>query len=189
MDDDSFDREVRRRQLAKRLTAHQARTQTICEMTHLTRHQLSTLRRRWGVPQDTRIRGPAPTSFASFLSSARARDTAAGLAILYRLLGPEIGKGRSNRSSGSLAENERLCDVAEMARLCFPTADFEFEQIQLLAKGLAQGDRIALDACETCGAVILMDLLSIQFRQCSFCKRDNRLGVTKAFEPDGSDSD
>ena len=43
--DDPDDRDLRRRQLAKRLVSHHARTQTIYSFTGYTRHRLATLRK------------------------------------------------------------------------------------------------------------------------------------------------
>src|SRR5262245_15887215 len=89
--DEQIDRELRRRQLAKRLTAHQARTQTICAMTALTRHQLTTLRRRWKVPQKERYRGPAPRSLGVFTKTLRGQAEGAALYLLCRMLGALSG--------------------------------------------------------------------------------------------------
>ena len=66
------------RTLALRLMAHQARTGTISAMTSLSRHQREALRQRWGITEDTRRRGPSPSSLGRFTqlsASAQRRPT------------------------------------------------------------------------------------------------------------------
>lgn len=80
---DEINRDFRRYELAMRLMGHRARTRTISRMTALSRHQLERLRRRWGVDQQLRHRGPAPTSLETFTHSPRARSEGAALASFY----------------------------------------------------------------------------------------------------------
>jgi hypothetical protein len=169
--DDRFDRELRRRQLARRLVSHQARTQTIFELTALTRHQLATLRRRWLVMQETRHRGPSPRSFAVFFSSSRARSEAAALATLCRVFGalPSSRRANTGKKLSSVEIGEQLCEVFELYCACLPRSDFKFEHLLLLSRGLAQGDAIALESCASCQATILIDLLATRRHVCSHC--------------------
>src|SRR5262245_18644062 len=83
---DPVDRELRRRQLAQRLTAHHASTGTIFLLTGLSRHQLATMRQRWRITNEMRRRGPRPTSFAVLRSTLRTREEAAVLAVQWKLL-------------------------------------------------------------------------------------------------------
>jgi hypothetical protein len=172
--DDHFDRELRRRQLARRLVAHQARTQTICDLTALTRHQLATLRQRWRVAPETRHRGPSPKSFAVFSSSSRVRSEAAALAALCRVLGAALParKGNARKQVAGVEIGERLCEVFEIYSACAPKSDLEFEHVVLLARGLAQGDAIAVGSCTNCQGTILIDLLATRRHVCSHCVRD-----------------
>jgi hypothetical protein len=174
--DEQIDRELRRRQLAKRLTAHQARTQTICAMTTLTRHQLTTLRQRWKVPQKERYRGPAPRSFNLFTKTLRGQAEGAALYVLCRVLGALSG-GKPSRSDtlfNSVEAGERLCDVVEVCRLCFPQLKADFEQIQTLVSGAAAGERIAIANCTNCSALIIVERLSTRRRLCAHCRRARR---------------
>lgn len=174
--DEQIDRELRRRQLAKRLTAHQARTQTICAMTTLTRHQLTTLRQRWKVPQQERYRGPAPRSFNVFTKTLRGQAEGAALYVLCRVLGALSGAkpSRSDTLFNSVEAGERLCDVVEVCRLCFPQLKADFEQIQTLVSGAAAGERIAIANCTNCSALIIVERLSTRRRLCAHCRRARR---------------
>jgi len=169
--DDRFDRDLRRRQLARRLISHKARTQTIFELTSLTRHQLATLRRRWLVTQETRLRGPSPKSFAVFFSSARARSEAAALATLCRVLGsaPRDRRASSGVKLSGLDVGERLCEIFEVYAACLQRPEFEFEHLALLARGLARGDAIAVGNCTICHGTILVDLFATRRLVCSHC--------------------
>ncbi|HKS56570.1 MAG TPA: hypothetical protein VJS12_14855 [Steroidobacteraceae bacterium] len=174
--DEQIDRELRRRQLAKRLTAHQARTQTICAMTALTRHQLTTLRQRWKVPQKERYRGPAPRSFNMFTKTLRGQAEGAALYVLCRVLGALSGAkpSRNDTLFDSAEAGERLCDVVEVCRLCFPQLQADFGQIQTLALGVAAGERVVIANCINCSALIVVERLSTRRRLCAHCRRARR---------------
>lgn len=168
---DPVDRDLRRRQLAQRLVAHQARTQTIFLLTGLSRHQLATLRQRWRITNEMRHRGPPPTSFAVFRSTVRVRAEAAALAVYWRTLA-NIGapKGSTYDATSMVEFGERLCEVFEAYLACFPRAELDLEHLLLLARGLEEADAIALSNCSKCEAVILADLLGIRRRLCSHCQ-------------------
>lgn len=165
------DRDLRRRQLARRLVTHQARTHTIFMLTGFSRHQLATLRQRWGIPQEIRHRGPRPTSFAIFNATLRVREEAAVLAVLWKILtGTGLAKDTAPRKLLPMEFGERLCEVFEIYATCFPSSELEFEHLVLLVRGLEQGDAIALSNCSSCEAVVLVDLLGTRRRLCSHCQ-------------------
>ena len=173
MDDvtrDPVDRDLRRRQLARRLVAHEARTGTVFRLTGLSRHQQETLRKRWGVPQDLRHRGEAPTSFANFRSNARAREEAAALAVLWKCSGVRRTSTQSQAKPTAVELGEQLCDAFESYRACLRQSKFNFEHLALLARGLDEGGTIALANCGNCQAVILLDLLETRRNRCSHCQ-------------------
>lgn len=169
---DPLDRDLRRRQLAQRLVAHRARTQTIFLLTGLSRHQLATLRQRWNVTNEMRHRGPPPTSFAVFRSTVRVRAEAAALAVLWRVL-ENLGTANSsaNGKPDTVELGERLCEVFEAYLACFPKAELDLEHLLLLTRGLEESDAIALSKCSKCEAVVVADLLSVRRRLCSHCQR------------------
>jgi len=173
--EDRIGRELRRYQLAMRMVAHEARTQTICDFTGLTRERTKTLRREWNVAPEARHRGPSPTSLAVFFRSSRIRSEASSLAVFCRILGvvSSVRIGDAARFLPSLDCGERLCDVFEAYRTHFPKSEVGFEQIVLLATALAQGDVLALGNCASCGGIILMDQLAVGRRLCSQCHRNS----------------
>lgn len=171
--DDRVERELRRRRLAARLIAHQARTQTIEELTGLTRHQLATVRRRGAVPKEARFRGPPPTSFEVFFTSARARSEGAVLALLYCAMGA-AAVPRNGASDPMVERGERLCDVYELWHHYFPRSSIEFEQLRLLGEGITRGEHITFGYCGSCHAIILVDRLAAQRRICGYCARPPR---------------
>lgn len=180
------DRDMRRRQLAQRLVVHQARTQTIFHFTGLSRHQLATLRQRWRISQETRHRGPPPTSFAVFRSTLRVRAESAVLAVFWRTLANiGVSSGRPFRSTSPVEFGEHLCEVFEAYLACFPKSDLDLEHLVLLTRGLEEADAIALSKCGNCEAVILVDLLGLRRRLCLHCQR--AADAVTAMRPD-SDS-
>jgi hypothetical protein len=171
--DDFGDRDLRRLHLTKRLVIHSARTETIYRLTGYTRHRLATLRKRWPVSYGARHRGPAPTSFAVFFRSARARSEAASAAAIYRVFDAISAprSGRAPRDFADLDSGERLCEVYEAFHACFPDAHLEFEQLLLLAVGLTRREVVELTNCANCQCAILVDLLGRRRRMCSICQR------------------
>lgn len=179
--EDPDDRDLRRRQLAKRLVSHHARTQTICEFTGYTRHQLATLRKRWRVSPDERHRGPSPTSFSVFFRSPRARNVATAAAVICKLLGatrPTVEE-RIHKRALDLDFGEQLCEVHEALQACFPDVELEFEQVMLLAVGLSSHEFIDLTTCVRCGIAVLSDQLSLRRRTCASCHRPTSPAISE----------
>jgi hypothetical protein len=170
--DDPDDRDLRRRQLAKRLISHQARTQTIIEFTGFSRNHLETLRRRWAVNTKERHRGPSPTSLTEFFRNARTLQTATAAAVLFHLLDTRrhpdsvLPPGPKKLEAG-----ERLCYVYEALQACFPLVDLEFEHMVLLAVGLSSGETLRLGHCGQCGSAMLIDNFALRQAACRHCCR------------------
>lgn len=165
---ESTQRDQRRYGLARRLIGHQVRTRTISRMTALSRHQLAALRRRWGVGEESRHRGPPPSSTETFTHSARARTEGALLAVYCRI----HGLIPSREAAGgvlSLEFGERMCQAYEAYRACVPDSTVEFEELLSLVLGLAKGEVIGLSRCSDCQATILIDRLSRRRHKCSSC--------------------
>lgn len=172
--DDRIERELRRRRLATRLISHQARTQTIEELTGLTRHQLATLRRRGAVSKDTRFRGPSPSSFDVFFTSGRTRSEGAVLGLLYFAFGAAATAKGNGASDTAVERGESLCDIHEIWHRCFPHSPIELEQLRLLGEGIARGEEVTFGYCGNCRAIILVDRLAAQRRICAYCARPLR---------------
>ena len=171
--EDPDERDLRCRQLAKRLVSHHARTQTIYEFTGYSRHRLATLRRRWQVSPEARHRGPSPTSFSVFFRSPKARSIATAAAVICRLLGATRSPLDAKLSHRilDLDFGEQICEVHEALQACFPDVQLEFEQVMLLAIGLSRHESIDLTSCVRCGLAVLADQLSVRRRTCATCHR------------------
>jgi hypothetical protein len=171
---DGARRDSRRYQLALRLMAHQARTGTIFAMTSLSRHQQEALRQRWGVTEDTRRRGPSPTSLGRFTHSPRARSEGAVLAAfcrIYKLLPLGSLVGLPPRKLLTLEFGERLCDTYESYRACFPWVKLEIEELLSLAIGIAANEVIGVGRCESCSGTVIIDRLAPHRSSCAHCQR------------------
>jgi hypothetical protein len=171
---DGARRDSRRYQLALRLMAHQARTGTISAMTSLSRHQQEALRARWGVPEETRRRGPSPSSLSRFTHSPRARSegaVVAGFCRTYGLLPLGSAAGVPRRKLLTLELGERLCDTYESYRGCFPWSKFEIEELLSFAIGIAANEAIGLGRCDSCSGTVIIDRLAPHRPACAHCQR------------------
>jgi hypothetical protein len=168
---DEFHRDFRRYQLALRLVGHRARTRTISRMTALSRHQLARLRQRWGVDEQLRHRGPAPSSLETFTHSPRARSEGAALASSYLVYEALCHCTAGAPAPGpSLEAGERLCEAYEAYRACFPQSGLDFEELLALVAGLTDGHLVGLSRCLTCKGAILIDRLGPPRSTCSHCQ-------------------
>jgi hypothetical protein len=166
-------RDSRRYQLALRLMAHQARTRTISAMTSLSRHQQETLRRRWRITEETRRRGPSPSSLNRFTHSSRARAEGASLAAFCRTYGLlALGRipGVPRRKLLTLELGERLCDTYETYRACFPRSELEIEELLSFVLAIAENEVIGLVRCTSCNGTVLIDRLAPNRATCAHCQ-------------------
>lgn len=187
---DGARRDSRRYQLALRLMAHQARTGTISAMTSLSRHQQEALRLRWGVTEDTRRRGPSPTSLGRFTHSPRARSEGAVLAVFCRIYGllplPSL-VGLSRRKLLTLEFGERLCDTYESYRGCFPWSKFEIEELLSFAIGIAANEVIGLGRCVSCSGTVIIDRLAPHRPSCAHCQTAHAESSAEDAKPASAD--
>ena len=171
---DGARRDSRRYQLALRLMGHEARTGTISAMTSLSRHQQEALRRRWGITEDTRRRGPSPTSLGRFTHSPRARSEGAVLAVFCRIYGllPLASRGGvARRKLLTLEYGERLCDTYETYRACFPWLKLKIEELLSFVIALAANEVIGLGRCDSCSGTVIIDRLAPHRPSCAHCQR------------------
>lgn len=187
---DGARRDSRRYQLALRLIAHRARTRTISAMTSLSRHQQAALRQRWGVTEDTRHRGPSPSSLSRFTHSPRARSEGAVLAVFCGIFGLlPIGKPtiQPRRKLLTLEFGERLCDTYESYRACFPWVKLEIEELLSFAIGIAANEVIGVGRCDSCRGTVIIDRLAPQRPSCGHCRRahgESWAAIGEAADPD-----
>ena len=163
--DDSFIRELRCLELARRLIFHEVRTDTITKLTGLSRHRLETLRRRLMVSENVRHRGPPPLSLDLFLRTSRGRTEAAALAALF----PLFRRPTSINPSTSLDDGEQACDIYDAYLAYYPQSNVRFEELMLLRRGLAKGDLVGLGLCRICRGLIMNNRLDPHRSTCSHC--------------------
>ncbi len=169
--DDAVMRELRRFELARRLIFHQVRTQTISELTRLSRNRLATLRRRLMVPEDARHRGPPPRSLDVFLRTSRGRTEGAALAALF----PLFKSPTAIKPLTALDEGEQLCDIYDAYLGCYPQSNVQFEELMLLKKSLAKGNLIELGVCRLCKALIMNNRSDRNRHTCWHCAEGSEL--------------
>ena len=151
--DARFDRYYRRIQLGLRLLSHGARAQTACDWSGLTPDRLITLKRRWLPDAGDGFRGP--TVFTS---------------IHQALCQRSMSHAKAWDLQPGLENGERLCTAYEIFREWEPTADMEFDQAALLARGAASSEDIELFRCLHCQSAMLIDKWARRREVCSGCR-------------------
>jgi len=177
--DDRYSRDRLRFDIALQFIRHEARTHTIRAWTGLSDDRIRKLYRSYlcdcrGAPL-TRHRGKSPQQVAYFMRTGRARQEAALLASLCRLLGalplgpaPEL-----ERSLPCLARGELLCQAYEAYRGLIPEGLISFEHAVFLVTTLVRGDELILGGCRDCSAVLIVDRWSLRAPRCPLCAADH----------------
>ena len=174
---DGAQRHIRRYRLAWRLMAHQVRVGMISAMTSFSCHQLSTLRRRWGIAANRHLRGRSPISLSRYVRPPHARSEGAVLAAFCRIYGVTLPRHLVNaprKSQLTLELGERLCPTYEAFCACFPECTLDFERVVNLIVALAKDELIGLEPCESCGATVLIDRLAGRKPVCESCEQERR---------------
>lgn len=170
-------RHIRRYRLAWRLLAHQVRAGMISAMTSFSRHQLSTLRRRWGIAANRRLCGRSPISPNRYIHPPRTRSESAVLAAFCRTYGVALPGHLAHAPRKRLLTlelGERLCPTYEAFCACFPQSTLDFEKAVTLIFEIAKDDLIGLEHCESCGATVLIDRLAPRSPICEYCEQERR---------------
>jgi hypothetical protein len=177
--DDRYSRDRLRFDIAVQFIRHEARTHTIRAWTGLSDDRIRKLYRSYLCePQCaplTRHRGKSPQQVAFFMRTVRARQEAALLASLYRLLGalPPTAAPELVRSLPCLARGELLCQAYETYRGLIPEGLISFEHAVFLLTTLVRGDELVLGACRDCGAALIVDRWSLRAPRCPLCAADH----------------
>ncbi len=184
--DDRYSRDRRRFDIALRFIRHEARTHTIRTWTGLSDDRIRKLYRSYLSGPDggplTRHRGKSPQQIAFFTRSARARQEAALLASLCRLLGamPETQAPELVRSLPSLCRGELLCQAYETYRGLVHEPLISFEHAVFLLTSLASGDELTLAGCPDCGASLIVDRWSLRPPRCAMCAANREAPAIQA---------
>ena len=167
---DPTDFETRGLMLAKRLLRDEVRTDMVLRFSGIRRSQIAVLRRRLGIPLETRHRGPSPWRVATFVANADRRRESAALAALlaqFDLIDPQVG--RPGRPLHRHDVGERLCEIREYVRNCFPEVDVDFEGINLLRTALLKRGQLETTHCRRCGCLIVIERFDRRYLICEFC--------------------
>lgn len=172
--DERYLRDLRRLNLAMRLIKYEARTGTVRECTGLGDDRIRRLYHQYLRPAGActdRHRGRAPHVPLRIVASPRGGADAAIFAGFSGRLGvvdlaPDA-KGRYQLLSIGLVE--AICDAFDLYRDFVPEGQLSFEQALCVVKALWRRDEIGPGRCEQCGALILVDLLSLYVPRCASC--------------------
>jgi len=177
--DDRYSRDRLRFDIAVQFIRHEARTHTIRAWTGLSDDRIRKLYRSYLCEPRcaplTRHRGKSPQQVAFFMRTVRARQEAALLASLYRLLGalPLTAAPELARSLPCLARGELLCQAYDTYRGLIPEGLISFEHAVFLLTTLVRGDELVLGACRDCGAALIVDRWSLRAPRCPLCGADH----------------
>jgi hypothetical protein len=161
--DDSVLRELRRFELARRLIFHEVRTETMSQLTGLSRNRLATLRRRLRVSPSDRHRGPAPCSIDVLLRTSRGRTEGAALVALFLFF-------KSPKPSTGLDEGEQACALYEAYLAYYPQSSVRFEELMLLKRSFAEGSLVELALCRVCKGLMIFNRHDGGGRICTHCE-------------------
>jgi len=173
--DDRYSRDRRRIDIALRFIQHEARTHTIRLWTGLTDDRIRKLYRSYlNDPHSSHIarhRGKSPQQTAFFTRTARVRHETALLASVCRILGvlPSGRVADASRSLPNLSRGELLCQAYDIYRHLIAEPLISFEHAVFLMTTLARGAELTFGACADCGALVVVDRLSLRQPRCTHC--------------------
>jgi hypothetical protein len=178
---DKYCRDLKSIEIAQRMLAREARTQTICAWTGLKRDRVQNLvytsARR---SNSRRHRGPSPRRLSTLLCTIRMQDEAAAAAGLCRVLQvlPERAIPSARKDLPNPLRAERLLKAFELFREAVPQARLTLEQLVLVVLTLAEGNSWVIDNCTRCHATILIDKLGVAPRRlCTHCGSTETLAM------------
>lgn len=172
--DERYLRDLRRLNLALRLIKHEARTGTIRECTGLGDDRIRRLYHQYLRPAGVctaRHRGRAPHAPLRVVASPRGGADAAVFAAFSGQCGVvDLAPGCKGRYQLlSLPLGEAICEAFDLYRELVPEGQLTFEQAFCLVKALWTRDEIGPARCKKCGALIVVDLLSLHVPLCAAC--------------------
>jgi hypothetical protein len=170
---DPLSREHQRIEFAKRLTLHRVRTRTIVELTGLTPNRLTGFRRRWKIPEETRLRGRYPQSLNIFLRTPESRAEAAAVLSLCSTLDAIPQRPRDYAPGGNfyIDIGMRILDAFEAYRAIRPKSEVEFDDVMILIRELVSGETIRLKKCKGCQAWTVFAVFDGTRPICTYCQR------------------
>ena len=175
--DDSYTRDMRRYDLARRMIEYEARTTTIAEWTGLTKYRIQTLFREYThLGEHTRHRGLSPFQPAFFSRTLLHECESVALAAieLEMEIIPEHLVPEAAKSLPGLARGERLLNAFDLYTTLVPEPRISLEHAVLLAKELAGARTLGLRHCARCHGLMVIDRLGTLHEDCAFCRLEGR---------------
>jgi len=175
--DNRYSRDRLRLDLALRFMRHEARTHTIRKWTGLTDDRIRKLYRSYLTTTPSHVarhRGKSPGQASFFIRSPRVQQEASVLASLFCMLGvtPTQMVVDTEHPLPGVARGERLCQAFEAYVMLIPVSQITFEHAVLLVNELARGIELRLDNCNTCGGLLVVDMLTLRDDvTCGRCSR------------------
>lgn len=170
--EDRYSRDLRRHDLALRLIAFEARTNTICLFTGLSPSRVRSLGRSDYAAKDgvapVRHRGPSPYRVAPILTDPRFKEDVCIVGAVRELLKPGFVDAYMG-ADARLNDGEFLCAIFEGYTELAQPPGLTFEQVLLLEKTLARGKLASTASCTNCSALLVRDSLSLGGLRCRQC--------------------
>lgn len=173
--DDRYSRDRLRLDIALRFIRHEARTHTIRQWTGLTDDRIRKLYRSYlcEIPGQRlrRHRGKSPHQAAHFTRTLRMRQESALLASLCSMIGVLAAPARSEgpRPGPGIRRAQLLCQAYESYCGVVATPSISFEHAIFLVGTLLRREELALECCRHCGALVVVDRLSLRQPRCVAC--------------------
>ncbi len=183
--DDRYARDRLRFDIALRFIRHEARTHTIRQWTGLTDDRIRKLYRSYlnesGATHVHRHRGKSPHQAAHFMRTVRMRQESAVLASLCRMLDvlPHAAGGECLRGPAGIRRAHLLCQAYEVYCSLVSAPLISFEHAVFLITTLTRAEELALDGCRQCGALVIVDRLSLRQPRCVTCHASADSGMAR----------
>jgi len=174
--DNRYELEIRKRDLARWMISHDARTGTVARWTGLSRYQIVQLCRRYNPARSTYRRGSPPSQTAYFGKSFEME--AESLAFLFIAVEtqviPEQIAPDARGALPELSRGERLMRAFECYRALLPRAHISLERAILLVFEYAERRNVSVKHCSRCNDLMLIDRTGAQNDCCPFCRPGGR---------------
>jgi hypothetical protein len=178
--DERYSRDLRRLQLAVRMTRLSARTRHIALWTGLTAHRVRCMQARsLGLDlHDTalRPRGASPYGVVRLLDTAQRRGEAAIFLLIsdhYEVLPAERGASAA-KALPTVVRGERLCAAFETFQQLLPQSSLSMEKAMLVLSAFVRDEEVDLVRCRGCEGWLLLHRRRLDRVRCANCLQPKR---------------
>jgi len=148
-------------ELARRLVLHGVRTDIVTRLTSLTIARLRTIRRRLGITDQHRARGPTRWSLRALLKTPESQAEGGALVALCAIHDvPIVPNTPALPEPVSLDFVERLCEAYEAFCACYEDSKLELEHLILIRRSLCVDPRQAMAEvvkCRSCQCLLVQE--------------------------------